>query len=154
MVDIPAEIRITASLQSGSVYYFEEERLTSTEPHYFVVLNKNPHKEEFLVLVVASSQVEKRKRIARNLGFPEETLVVITPQEYSTFRVETVIDCNSVFEKSIQSLVDKLNSNQLKICTDPIPDDIVQKLIAGVLTSTQVTMEVQALLAKNTVSET
>ena len=61
-MNIPAKVRILAEIQNGSVYYFEEEKLSSTEPHYFVVLNRNPRNEEFLILVCASSQIMKRKQ--------------------------------------------------------------------------------------------
>ena len=100
-MQISARVRILAGIQAGSVYYFEEENLSSSEPHYFVVLNKCPRTEELLILVCASSQVEKRKQIAKKLGFPSETLVSISPSDYCLFTKETVIDCNRAFEKTI-----------------------------------------------------
>lgn len=105
---------ISEKIETGSVYYFQEERLSSDEPHYFVVLNRNPHIEEFLILACISSQVEKRKRIAKFLRFPEETLVMVSPLKYSMLKKESVIDCNNIFERSIQSLIDKLEKNNLK----------------------------------------
>lgn len=147
-MEIPAYIRILATIKIGSVYYFEEELLSSKEPHFFIVLNKNPRTDELLILVCASSQVEKRKEICKRLGFAEETLVFISPKEYSLFSKQTVIDCNRAFEKTSQSLIEKLNDGKLRVCSEMMPIDIVRKLINGVLASSQVTENVQDLLKK------
>ncbi len=138
--------RISETIETGSVYYFEEEGFPSDEPHYFIVLNKNPRIEEFLILVCASSQVDKRKRIAKFLRFPEKTLVMVSPSEYPTFRKESVIDCNRIFEKTIQSLIDKLRKKQLKPCEKLMPNEIIQKLISGTLASNQVSEKVRKML--------
>ena len=146
-MDIPSSIRILATIKTGSVYYFEEEELSSDEPHYFVVLNQNPRREEFLILVCASSQVEKRKQIIQRLGFPQETLVFVSPSEYPIFSKDTVIDCNRVFEKTSQTLIEKLEQNKLKVCTDIIPDTILQKLTKGISASTQVSEKIKRMLS-------
>ena len=146
-MDIPSSIRILATIKTGSVYYFEEEQLSSDEPHYFIVLNQNPRTEEFLIFVCASSQVEKRKQIIQRLGFPRETLVFVSPSEYPIFFKDTVVDCNRVFEKTSQTLIEKLDQNKLKVCTEIISDAILQKLIKGILASTQISEKIKCMLA-------
>src|SRR3989344_1994465 len=131
-MDIPAAIRILGAIQSGSVFYFEEETLNTTDAHFFVVLNKDPRTEELLILVVASSQVERRKEIAKKLGFPAETLVLVSPAECPLFTKETLIDCNRAFEKTPQSLIEKLEVGRLRVCTEIISANIVQKLKIGI----------------------
>lgn len=145
-MEIPESVRILAPLQTGSVFYFEEDQLSSPEPHYFIVLNRNPHTEQFLILVVASSQVERRRKIVQDLGFSPETLVVVTPSEYPLFSKETAIDCNRTFEKTPQSLIEKLTDKKLGICTEIMSKEIMEKLVRGVLTSTQVSNEVKRML--------
>jgi hypothetical protein len=114
--------------------------------HYFVVLNRNPQTEEILILAIASSQVEKRKEIIIKLGFPVETLVKISPTEYTQFTKETVIDCNRAFEKSIQSLKDKLEAGRLKVCVEIMPEEIVTKIVQGMLVSTQISRNIQDII--------
>ena len=145
-MEIPPSIHILATIETGSVYYFKEEKLSSDEPHYFVVLNKNPQTEEFLILVCASSQVERRKQIIKQLGIPSETLVTISPSEYSSFSKDTVIDCNRVFEKTLQIIVEKLKQDELKVCRDVMSDVILQKLTAGILVSPQVSGNIKNML--------
>jgi len=147
-MDIPPNVRILATIKTGSVYYFEEEELLSDEPHYFVVLNQNPRTEEFLILVCASSQIEKRQQIAQRLGFPSETQVIILSSEYSIFSKDTMIDCNRVFEKTSQTLIEKLEQNKLKVCTEMMPDGILQKLVGGVLASSQISEKIKQMLSE------
>lgn len=146
-MEIPARVRILGAIKTGSVFYFEEEAISSTEPHYFVVLNKNPYTEEILVLVCASSQVDKRKQVIQRLGFPPETLVFVSPTEYPLFTKDTVIDCNRAYEKTPQSLIEKLEQGKLKVCTEIMADVIVQQLLAGVMVSPQVAERVKQMLA-------
>ena len=142
----PTHYCIPEKIKTGSVYYFQEEGLSSDEPHYFIVLNINPCTEEFLILVCASSQVNKRKRIARSLRFPNKTLVVVSTSEYPIFKKESVIDCNSIFEKTIQSLTEKLEKDQLKPCERLMPKEIVEKLISGILASDQTSEKIRKML--------
>jgi hypothetical protein len=127
-MDIPAHVRILATIKTGSVYYFEEERLASNEPHYFVVLNRSPRTEELLILVCASSQVEKRRQIIQKLGFPQETLVSVSHAEYPLFTKDTIIDCNRAFEKTPESLIEKLEQGRLKVCGEVMSEHIVAKI--------------------------
>ncbi|MFA6602135.1 MAG: hypothetical protein WCT02_04775 [Candidatus Paceibacterota bacterium] len=145
-MDISARIRILAGITRGSVYYFEDGDLSSTEPHYFIVLNKNPKTEEVVILACASSQVEKRKQVAQRLGFSAETLVIVLPDEYKEFTKETVIDCNRVFEKSAETLIEKLNQGKLRVCTEQMPEKVVKKMIVGILASNQVSKNIQSML--------
>jgi hypothetical protein len=137
---------IQRTIKSGSVYYFEEEEINSKEPHYHIVLNRNPLTEEFIIFVLGSSRVGKRKRIAKSLRFSGKTIVVVSPSEYSIFKKRTVIDCNNVFEKSIQSLVDKHQNGKLKICGQVMPKEIMDKLINGVIASNLVSEKVRKMI--------
>jgi len=147
-MDIPPNIRILTTIKTGSVYYFKEKKLSSDEPHYFIVLNQNPLTEEFLILVCASSQIEKRRQIIQQLEFPKETLVFISPSEYPIFSKPTVIDCNMVFEKTSQTLIEKLDQNKLGICTEIMPNLILQKIVKGISMSTQISEEIKRILSK------
>jgi hypothetical protein len=147
-MEIPARVRILGAIRTGSVFYFEEEAISSAEPHFFVVLNKNPRTEEVLVLVCASSQVEKRKQAIQRLGFPATTLVFVSPTEYVLFKKDTVIDCNRAYEKTPQSLVEKLEQGKLKVCTEIMAEAIVQQLLQGVMASPQVAERVKQLLTR------
>ncbi|MFZ4500158.1 MAG: hypothetical protein ACOYMZ_01520, partial [Minisyncoccia bacterium] len=138
MIAIPPDVRLLATLKTGSVYYFEEERLSSPEPHYFIVLNREPRVDTVLFLVCASSQVDKRKNAIQKLGFPEETLVIVSVGECDCFIKETAIDCNTVFERTTLSVIEKLENGKLRICSGVLPDEIIAKIVTGTLASCKV----------------
>jgi hypothetical protein len=148
MISISPDIRLLASLKTGSVYYFEEEKLQSAEPHYFIVLNKSPRQHSVLFLACASSQVEKRKRAIATHGLSPETLVLVAAGDYQGFSKETAIDCNTVFEKSTLSVIDMLANKKLKICTEIMPTTIMEKLASGVLASMQVSEDIKRHIRK------
>ena len=75
------------------------------------------------------------------------TLVVVSPSEYPLFKKETIIDCNRSFEKTAQSLIDKLERGKLRVCTELMSSGIVQKLVRGVLASMQTTEKVKKILS-------
>ena len=142
MTRIPPEI-IKASIKPGSVYYFREESLKSTEKHYFVVINRNPHTDEVILLVCASSQIAHVKLINKNCS--EKTLVTIRPEEYSGFRVPSIFNCNIIFRRSIEVIMKKYKNNELLV--KPEMDlKLVDTLRNSVLTSNQIESRVKSML--------
>lgn len=142
-VDIPIEIRL--SLRQGTVYYMAERGLSSTEPHYFIVLNRKPLESKILLLLVASSQVEKSlKRITRK-NLPPESLVVINDTEYDDFTKESSIDCNKLFNKSLEELCEQWKKKEVRAHKD-LPRELVEKLIEGVMASPMISEEDKALI--------
>ena len=134
---------LNLTLRCGSVYYLQHRDMTSSEPHYFVVLNSKPSSNEFLILIVASSQIEKVKRRRKHL--PGSTLVEITPSDYSEFSKESIIDCNYCFRFSKQELLNKL---QQRVAHEkvPIPEPLIEQLRTGILESPLIENEIKEII--------
>jgi hypothetical protein len=148
-MEIPAIAVIRSTIRTGTIYYFQEESFSSTEPHYFVVLNELPSQDKILILVCASSQIDKRKNAIKKLGLPTETLVEILPEQCPSFKKHSIFDCNSIIEKPIQAVIEKLELQKLHVCVDYIPKDIIEKLIQGVIVSPQVPEYCKKMLKSN-----
>jgi hypothetical protein len=120
------------TIQQGSVYYFPDQTLSSSEPHYFIVINKNPAKDKTILLVCASSkvkEVEQRRALWRG-----NTVIKISKTTYKGFKIDSIVDCNCVFEKGLKELEGILKSGKLKI--KPVMDRaIVDKLVDAALES-------------------
>ena len=129
-MQVPWEIRI--SLRRGTVYYMAERSLTSTEPHYFIVLNTDPMGDEALLLAMASSQIESVKR--RRTKEPASTVVEIAEADYADFTKNSVIDCNNVFTKSLLELCEQWRKKEIVPKLD-IPGEILARLTQGALDS-------------------
>ncbi len=123
-----------------------ERGLSSVEPHYFVVLNQNPLGSKILLLLVASSQVEKsQKRISRK-NLPLESLVVIEEAEYDDFSKDSCIDCNKLFNKSLEELCEQWRKKEVLAHKD-LPRDLVERLIEGVKASPLISEDDKVLIS-------
>jgi hypothetical protein len=139
---IPPEI-IKASIKPGSVYYFLEESIKSDEKHYFVVINRNPLTDEILLLACASSKIGRVKLFRHNC--PAETVIIITPEQYSGFSVNSIFDCNHIFRKSLYIIMKKYNNNELLV--KPEMDlKLVDILRKGVIASNNIEPRIKSML--------
>ena len=142
MTRIPPEI-IKKSIKPGSVYYFREESIKSDEKHYFVVINRNPLTDEIILLACASSKTGKVKRFRHNC--PAETVVIITPEQYSGFSVNSIFDCNYIFRRSLYIIMNKYKNNELLV--KPEMDlNLVDILRKGVLASNKIEPRIKSML--------
>ena len=144
MTRIPSEI-IKASIKLGSVYYFRDERLNSPQKHYMVVLNKNPKTDGVILFVCGQSKILNVKRFRSNC--PPKTLIVITPNQYSGFKVDTIFDCNNVFPQSIENIAHKYESEEL-IVKPEIDAGLVELLRQGVIASRLIEQRFKRILRK------
>ncbi len=138
-----SEPLLNLTLRGGSVYYLQHRHLSSAEPHYFVVLNLTPQDDPFLVLAVSSSNVAGVRMRSRTL--PAETLVEISPTDFTDFTVQSIVNCNYWFRVTRQELLQKLQAG-LALEQSQMPTPILAKLRLGVLASPLVEDEVKDLL--------
>lgn len=134
MIDISPEIQIKSTIRPGSVYYFPEETFTSDEPHYFIVINREPLADEIILLVCASSKIESVKRRRRDLP---GTVVVIKKDEYPELARDSIVDCNAVITKRIEYLVLKPRQGRLRLKME-IDMTVVDRLRKAVMRSPRV----------------
>lgn len=118
-------------LRPGSVFYFQERKLTSGETHYFIVLNHRPLTDDALLLVVSSSQVGKVQ--LRRQALPG-TVVLVPLGLYRDFSKESIVDCNEVWLKSRAEIAQLLDVKQAEALSD-MPLHIVEQLRQAVRTS-------------------
>lgn len=81
--------KLRVTLREGSVYYFADRSLTSGVPHYFIVVNSNPLKQEVLLLGVVTSKVAVVRQRRR---FCPETTVEISPSISDILSKLSIID--------------------------------------------------------------
>lgn len=137
---LPLELR--TGLRAGSVFYFQSREPTSAEPHFFVVVNAEPLRTELLVLtIVTSNLTDVRTRNRTRM----QTVVEITPADYSEFTLHSAIDCNAVFEKPLSDLAGMVRRKEVRFHRD-LPPIIFAKVRAAVLASPVVADELKEML--------
>lgn len=107
-----------------------------------MVINKYPAKEPFLLLVCSTSKIEKVLARRRNNA---DTLVKIAQTEYPPFTIESIVDCNNVFEKTIEEIISRLKTKKLKLKPE-MPIEIVNKLRKAVIVSPIVENRIKEML--------
>ena len=137
---LPLELRL--ALRPGSVYYFQSRELTSGQPHFFVVVNRDPISTKRVLLTIVTSKVEAVRRRNRDRA---ETFIEISPTDYKELKVDSAIDCNVVIEKPLLELVGMVQRNEVRYHRD-LPVQIFAKLKAAVLASSVVAPEIKELL--------
>jgi len=140
MARVPAELRLT--LRSGSVYYFVDRGLTSREPHFFIVVNREPLRDELLLLTVVTSQVEKVKRVRRMLP---DTLVELSPILYDELTKDSMVDCNHVFSRTMKEFVELFEQREIRHHKD-IPKELLEKIREAIRNSPLVSLASKSLL--------
>lgn len=124
-------------VSQGNVFFIQHREVSSSKPHYLLVLNPNPESSEIIVLGVITSGIEKAKlRIAYSRE-SEKTLVTVSPEDYPALDHDSVIDCNSPVKYSKWEFENSFGQIASTRKAD-ISLEIVNAVIAGVLLSNQV----------------
>ena len=134
------ELRL--GLRAGSVYYFQSRELRSGEPHFFIVVNRDPITTKLLLLTIVTSRVDKVR--IRNRERPH-TVVEISPKEYDEFKVLSAVDCNVILEKSLSELAGLVSRKEVRYHKDLSPA-VFAKIKAAILASPLVADELKLLL--------
>jgi hypothetical protein len=79
------------------------------------------------------------------VGLPVESLIEISPSEYSEFTLQSIGDCNSHFRVTKQELLQKLQTG-LAWEKKPLPVNLLNKLRQGMLASPLIEDEIKDLL--------
>lgn len=144
MPDVPPDVAIKATIRPGSVYFFRNESLSSSYPHYFIVINIDPISEKTIILVWASSQIANVKKRRQNC--PPETLVQIMPNQYLDFMYPSIVDCNRFHEETLEKLIERLSAKQLQLKTEMdmlLVEQLRQGLLASRLIPGRIKMQLQ-----------
>jgi len=131
------------SLREGSAYYFEERTLSSAEPHYFVVVNADPLKQEVLILSIVTSKVAETK--LRRKDVPE-TLVELSPVDFDVLKKPSIIDCNSLKSVSLIEFNERFIRKRIRYFDKDLPVPLRAALRAAIHRSRSVSAEVKALI--------
>jgi hypothetical protein len=137
---LPIELRI--GLRAGSVYYFQSRELSSGQPHFFIVVNRDPIATKLLLLTIVTSKVDKVRIRNRERT---HTVVEISPKEYDEFKVLSAVDCNVVLEKSLSELAGLVRRKEVRYHKDLSPETF-GKIKAAILASPLVADELKLLL--------
>ncbi len=136
---------LALTIKQGAVYYFTSSQLSSSEPHYFVVLNKSPIDDPIVLLGVATTKVRKKLEWVNKVGLPTNTIVIVRQGKSAVFSKETAFNCNQPTEMLATDFFDKCKFELFEYKGE-IEQDILVEVIHAVQGSPMVTERIKELL--------
>ena len=107
---------------------------------YFFILNRAPETDDHLVIVTATTQIEKAFKC-----FCHKALVTVDPKEYPSLERRSVINCSLPEEKTKEELIRAIERGEV-CCLAPLPDSILAKVRKAIETATTVTPRLKRLV--------
>ena len=126
---LPLELKL--GLRAGSVFYFQAREMLSAQPHFFVVVNSNPLRDELLLLTVFTSQIDKVRQ--RNRERPE-TVVEFGPADFAPLDQPTAVDANVIVRRSLSEMVDLVRRKEIGYHPD-LSLDLLSRIRTALLSS-------------------
>ncbi|MBU2633222.1 hypothetical protein KJ751_01830 [Patescibacteria group bacterium] len=147
---ISPSVTIPVCIEQGCVYLYRLDTTNKDGTKYsgdrfFVVLNVNPKTDTILILTTITKQIQNQKKFIKNIGESPDTLVQITPSDFSPLSQDSIINCNNTHEESLSDLITKVK-NGGKVFSEKIPNNIINALTSGVLKSKQVPRDHKKLI--------
>jgi len=145
MVLIPTKIKVQLGIEQGTVYNFSPEK--GIVNHYFIVLNKNPKKDDEIYLVSFTSNKDDVLRFIEHFDFDRKTYVEIETNEcpFLPRESESCINCNKTRRYDLQKLIDLIDGSDGS-CYSKISNKLMVRIIEGVKASKMVPEDIKRVL--------
>lgn len=127
-----------ALVQTGSLIRFDPGTVFgSTNAHFGVVVNSDPQTQKAVVVVCASSKVDKLRRFASLRGLPMATIVCISGGVHPHFGQDTAFNCNSPEVVPFDALETWQNQNSVELVTrnNLVDSTLLNEIRAGLMIS-------------------
>ncbi len=131
-----------SNLKPLKIYYFSSNQLNTATPHYFVLIWRG---ETALLLVCCTSDRNNKRREFAEDNEAYSTIVWISPDEQNGLAKDTFVDCNSVFEHSIEDFT-KLYEEGKLIYKGELSVVHYAQIIQGLLDSSNIANDTKDLL--------
>lgn len=131
---------INSVIKDKAVFYLRTNKISSNEPHYFIVISNIDNK--IIALSCCTTKYETiLKYITRN-KYPETTIADIDYNSYDFLKTPTFINCNSKIEFDYDDFVQK----HLKDQKGEINEADYKKIVDGMLISPDIEEEFKIIL--------
>ena len=144
--DDTAEYILSQLSTQGFVFWLKGNKpFESDKFHFFIVLNRDPKSDGYLLLVNGTSQIQKRENFLSHQGIDvAATTVRFHPGDYSFVTKETIVDCNSVSTFEINGLSSV--QSEIRFLSAQMSQEDVAKLVKAVKNSPNVAEVYKKLL--------
>lgn len=146
MVFIPNEAKVKIGIRQGCVYNFSPK--DGIPNHYFIVLNKEPKKDDEIYLASFTSNKKDTLNHIKHFGFDIKTFVEVKENEYLSLpkTEKTCVNCNFVRKFDLNKLIELIDISDGSCDYPVLPKSLMDKIIEGVKLSPVVGKDVKDAL--------
>jgi hypothetical protein len=137
LMDLPEKLKFRAILTQGGAFKAKVSQ-KDAYPRYYFVLNRNPEKDENLVLLTSTTQFEHHKFCDGG----DDVHIPLSPQDYQEFTEHCLICCDRPMTLARKDVERKLMQQNYQIL-QPLPSDIVAKILRGIARSNVVPAKIK-----------
>jgi hypothetical protein len=138
-MDLPINL-INSVIKEGAVFYFRTNKISSDEPHYFIVISNIDNK--IIALSCCTSQYDTILKYIKRNKYPDNTIADIDYNNYVFLKNPTFINCNGKIEFEYNEFVNK----HLKDEKGEVNQNDLKKIIDGMLNSPDIEEEFKEIL--------
>ncbi len=138
-MDLPSNL-INSVIKDKAVFYLRTNKISSDEPHYFIVISNIDNK--IIALSCCTTQYDTILKYIKRNKYPDSTIADIDYNNYDFLKVPTFINCNSKIEFDYDDFVKK----HLKDEKGKINEEDYKKIVDGMLISPDIEEEFKVIL--------
>jgi hypothetical protein len=138
-MDLPSNL-INSVIKDKAVFYLRTNKISSDEPHYFIVISNINNK--IIALSCCTTQYDTILKYIKRNKYPDNTIADIDYNNYAFLKTSTFINCNSKIEFDYDDFVKK----HLKDEKGEINDEDYKKIVDGMLISPDIEEEFKVIL--------
>lgn len=129
----------------GDVFYIRTRETNTGKFHWHVVL---ADEDDFVVvLAIITSKIDLQKKLARETGCPQETIVEFAADNYAPLTMPSCINCNRAFWIARSDFEEAKRAAGRRACGYPsFPERLLEKVYRGVKASRVVSPKMKTLI--------
>lgn len=131
----------------GNIYFFEKNASFGVPGHMHVCVKRA---DRLLFFSTCSSQIQTARSLSQRFGWDINTFPVYAanPDTNKFKEALTYVNCNRCYDISVSDFVDLMERSEVRLLSGNFTTEDLELITKGVLKSTQVPREVQALFTE------
>ena len=132
----------------GNIYFFENNASFGVPGHMHVCVKRA---DRLLFFSTCSSQIQTARSLSKRFGWDINTFPVYAanPSTNQFKEALTYVNCNRCYDIPVSAFVDLMEKGEVRLLKGSFTADDLELITKGVLKSTQVPREVQALFKED-----
>ena len=140
-MDLPEKL-LEKLIAESEIYFFNNGTKTGVPGHFHICVKR---KDKLILFTACTSQINTIITFLSNSSTDPNTIPCIHPNQSNGFRELTFVDCNRVFDCSIDAFIEDLQKGTIKKVVGELSLDEMELLVKGIKLSKTVADNIKKL---------